>query len=116
MLQCSLKRINASEWSPPGQHLIQHHSQGVDIAASVATFSLQLLGGYVLGCTYYLREVCKRDPPRTDLRSSAETDQLDMVAGIDHDILRFDITVNDPTTLYVLKCLADAYCNPYGAL
>src|ERR1700758_1188229 len=116
MPQDPLERINPWKWRPASQHLIQHDPQRVDVAARVAPFSFQFLGGDVFRCTYNLRKVRKRNSPCSGLCRDAEADQFDTANGIDHDVLRFEITVNDSMILNVVKYLADAEGDPYCAV
>ena len=70
------KGIWAFERGLAGQHLVEHHAEGVDVAAAVAALALDLLGRNVFGRAHDLRKLRERQPARAFLAGDPEIDEL----------------------------------------
>src|SRR5260370_34270817 len=49
ILPHTIKRLDALKWRLSGQHLVEHNSERVDVAASISAFSAQLFGRDKIG-------------------------------------------------------------------
>src|ERR1700723_141167 len=97
------------------QHFIEHYAKRVNIAAGIAAFSLNLLGGDVLGRSHHLREFGKCESSCSGLSGDTEVDELDAIFRVHHDVFRLQVPVHDAVRVDVLKCIADAQGDLDGA-
>ena len=96
------------EWRLPGEHLVEHARQRVEVAAAVqVSLAGGLLRAHVGGSTdrhagggerLRTRSIhCPRDPEIRD----------DGVAALEQDVLRLDVAMDHPPGVRVAQCVAN---------
>ena len=91
---------------PPGQHLEQHNTDGVNIRGRPNVFSHRLLWGNVMGRSPY-RSLFRKALGRAERDSDPKVRDFHVVAGGEQHVLGLDITVNQTSTMSDTHCLAD---------
>ena len=86
------------------EHLIEHDTEGIQVAARVGIEALGLLGRDIVHGADGLTAALFMDILE---RGDAEISDLDHVVVRNHDVLRFDVPVDDAMGVRVLQCLAD---------
>ena len=86
------------------EHLIEHDTEGIQVAARVGIEALGLLGRDIVHGADSLTAALFMDILE---RGDAEISDLDHVVVRDHDVLRFDVPVDDAMGVRVLQCLTD---------
>src|ERR1700726_2753023 len=105
------------KWDPACEHLVEHHTEGVDIGAGINRLALCLLGRYIFGGAYNLVNAGERGIAglcamwrqcglRVTVEKLGDTEvreqELRGVAGRDEHILGFDITMHDAAQVCVM--------------
>ena len=86
------------------EHLIEHDTEGIQVTARVGIEALGLLRCDIVHGADGLTAALFMDILE---RGDAEISDLDHVVVRDHDVLRFDVPVDDAMGVRVLQCLAD---------
>ena len=85
-----------------GEHLIEHHPQGVDIGPAVHRQALALFGRHVLRRTDKAGDGLAG---ALDHEGQAEIGQNGLTLRSEEDVGWFDIAVDYPSVVSVVKCL-----------
>ena len=104
------RRRKPSNRQLPGEHLVKHHAQGIDIGPLVHILrALQLLRGHVVGRPNGRaaggelgRRLCVADQ-----LGDAEVGDLHPAAGIEQDVLRLDVAMENAFVVRILQRLAN---------
>ncbi len=104
----------AGERRAPGEHLVEHHTEGVDVAARVDGQALGLLGREVGGGAHDEAGLCHL-LVRADRTGDAEVGDLDLAVGGDEDVARLDVAVHDTVAMRIGERLGDP-CSHGGRL
>ena len=91
LLHGNAYRVLAVEGQLARGCLVQHHAQRVDVACAGEFFALRLLGRNVVGGAQH---GCRLRKARVACARDAEVHYLDVAIRLDHDVLRFDVTVD----------------------
>ena len=91
------------EQAAPGQHLVQHDAQRVNIGAAVDLLALNALGGHVFDGSHH--GALPRHAGFAEHAGDAEIGHLDHVLRRDHDIRRLDVAVQDAHVVRVFDTL-----------
>ena len=88
-------RVLAGEGGLAGNHLVEDHAEGVDVASGIDGVALGLLGGEIGGGAHHrpgLGQVarCPGGP------GNAEVRDLHLAPSVDEYVARFDVAVNHP--------------------
>ena len=90
----------ALERRSPGQHLVQHHAEGVQVAAGVGRLAPGLLGREVGGGSHHCPGLGQAGGgPGTRHQGDAEVGDLHVPVGAQQHVLWFDIAVDDPRSV-----------------
>ena len=100
--------VGSGEGNGPGEHLVEHDAEGVDVAARVSALSADLLGRDVVGRAEALGEVAEGEAAGAGVGGDAEVDEADVVVVVDHDVLGLHVAVDDAVGVDVLQRAADA--------
>jgi len=100
--------IGSGEGNGAGEHLVEHDSEGVDVAARVSALATDLLGRDVVWRAQALGEVSEGEAAGAGVGGDAEVDEADVVVAVDHDVFRLHVAVDDAVGVDVLEGAADA--------
>ena len=94
-----------SEWSSPGQQLVEHHAQAEDVRSPIdpVTLTPGLFGAHVGGCSSYpatLAEVLV-------LERKPEVGDTGFARCVDQDVGRLDVPVDQPSGVGVMQCVGN---------
>ncbi len=107
-----LRRRLVVEGELVGEQLEEHHTEGVDVTASVDLLSARLLGRHVVGGAADQPRSGDRGRVVADDGRETEVDDLDqVVAGVEppeDDVLRLHVPVNDVERVRFVERLEDA--------
>ena len=92
---------------PPGKHLDHHNAERVKIAPRVGILSPGLLGGNIMDRTYRLSVLFVEFVFQ---RRNAEVCYLDGSVPKQHDVMRFDIAMDDAAAVGMCKRSGDLTC------
>ena len=93
MLARYLGHARAVERRVPGQHLVEHNTQRVDVRAGVDRLAADLLRRHVTGAADDGARA--RDPGPVGAGGDAEVGDLGVTLPVDEDVLGFDVAVDD---------------------
>ena len=100
-----LGHVGAVERGQPGQHLVHHDAQRVDVRAGVDRLAADLLGRHVSGAAD--DRPGARDPGPVGAGGDAEVGDLGVTVAVDEDVLRFDVAVDDARQMRGRQTLGD---------
>src|SRR5581483_7899986 len=93
--------IVAPERDAPGQELVEHHAEGVDVTALVTPVPLDLLRAHVVGGAEALAQVAPREPARSPQQGGAEVEDLERAVVLHQDVLRLEVAMDDAAIVEV---------------
>ena len=103
MLNGYAHRVRAVKGQAAGQHFIEHHAGGVDVAAVVGVVPLGLLGGDIVdGANGLIGGV-----GAVGKKGNAEIRHLHRAVPENHDVLGLDVPVDDAPAVGVAEALHD---------
>ena len=88
-----------------GQHFKEDDSKREDIAPCIHFAPLNLLGRHIRQCSYRARRLGQLQGSLQLCQSKVH--HLDLVLRVDHDIVCFDIAMDDPVLVSLLEGFAD---------
>ena len=94
-------RAAAVKRQAAGQHFVQHDADRVDVGARVGAVALGLLGADIMHRADGL--VADGLALRAGEAGDAEIHHLDGTVGLQHDVLRLDVAVDDPLGMGVVQ-------------
>ena len=89
------------EGDAPGQHLVEDDAEGVEVSARVARLALPLFGGHVGGRA---RDRARhREARAAEDERDAEVGEHDLPFGVEHDVGRFQVSVDHAARVGVVN-------------
>ena len=92
---------------PPGDHLVEHHPQTVQIGRRSYRSSLKLLRGHVGECPHHLSRRGQLGMDLGQQPSNAEVGEVGVPLHIEQDIGWLDISVDYPLAMGIVQCLGN---------
>ena len=99
--------ILALEERRAGGHFVENGAQAVNIGALVAAFALDLFGRHVIGRAHGRGEADEGHAPGLGGLGDAKIHDANGAVPAEHDVLRFEIAVDDVLPVQVVQGVAD---------
>src|SRR5262245_6071203 len=96
------KLMDPTEWTPAGEHLMEHDAERPDIGAAVQRFAYHLLGTHVLDRARAIAVLHHPGPGK--LGDSEVEDLQDSIFG-EHQVGWLDIAMHHPTLVRLRQTL-----------
>src|SRR5262249_5264550 len=104
------------EGDPAGQHLVEDHTEAVEVAARVTASALHLLGRHIIRGAGRPGQTRPRHLAQRGVERDPEIDDLDAGPGRHDHVLRLEITVNDAFAMQIVERVGDLHGNVDGSI
>ena len=97
--------VSAMEGDVAGEHLVEDDAERVDVGALVDVLAHRLLGGDVVGGAEH--PAGRGHPLLLERAGDAEVGHLRAPVGVDQDVLRLDVAVDEPAGMGAVEAAPD---------